>query len=105
MSHLAFHPLALSHWDRARLHGSGVLSWRKGAGEERAEFMVAHPVKVGVSTYGKPKRVAKRYLSGEFANMTVTDVAAQEGVTYGALRTALYKLGGIKGNKQQEHAA
>jgi hypothetical protein len=49
--------------------------------------------------------VAKRYLAGEFASMTVTDVAAQEGVTYGALRTALYKLGGIKGNKRQDAAA
>lgn len=96
---------ALTPWDRARLHGSGVRGFRKGSGEQRADLMVGKPPKIGVSTYGYPKSVAKRYLAGHYGAMTVTDVAAREKITYAAMRTALYKLGGIKGDRQKRRAA
>lgn len=90
---LAYHPLALGAWDKVRLHGSGVLGWRKGAGEERAEFMVAHPVKIGPSNYGKARAVALRFVAGEFSpNLTHEMIAESAGVTLSAFRTQLYSL-------------
>lgn len=85
--------LRLSHWDRARLHGAGLIGWRKGAGEQRAEFMTTHPPKVGPSNYGKAKTVAKKILAGEYpSDLSVTDIAEKERVTVAAVRTAMYKI-------------
>lgn len=87
--------IALSHWDRARLHGSGVLGWRKGAGEQRADVMTQHPAKAGGSNYGKSRQVAASYLAGEFpANWSHQQVADAGGVTLSAFRAALHRMDG-----------
>ena len=93
MSHLAFHPLALSQWDRIRLHGSGVVGFKANSGNERADMLEGIPVKVGPSNHGRAKRVAKKFLAGEYpAGFSAEDIAQQEGITANAFRQALYKL-------------
>lgn|SRR6478752_375696 len=87
--------VALSPLDRALLHGGGVLGWRKGAGEARADVMTQHPEKSGASNYGKSRKVAERYLAGEFpAIWSHQQVADAGSVTLSAFRAALHRMDG-----------
>jgi len=57
--------------------------------------MTQHPEKSGASNYGKSRKVAERYLAGEFpAIWSHQQVADAGSVTLSAFRAALHRMDG-----------
>lgn len=92
---LCLHPLALTQWERIALHVDGVLGFRPGSGDQRADMDLNgdfYKKKGRDPNYGKVKGVAIRFIAGEFGEASYYDVATAEDVSGESLKNTIWRI-------------
>lgn len=82
--------IGLTPIEKAKLFASGVIRMREDLRPVTPDDYFTE--KIGPSNYGRTKRVAERYVAGEFGDQTVYDVALAERLAPESLKSQIWKV-------------
>lgn len=82
--------IGLTPIERAKLFAAGVLGMRDDVRPLTRHDIYAE--KIGRNNYGRTKKVAARYLEGEFGKASIYEVAVSQGVSPESLKSQIWKV-------------